>query len=758
MVRRAAQSPVLSVRPGQALKRLQQRLEPRVTAIAAPSIPAEPVPASSIHEALSRYWGYTSLRPLQQEAIEAGVSRRDSLVVLPTGGGKSLCYQVPPVVAARTDVVVSPLISLMKDQVDALRANGYEAAAMHSNLMEQERSDIARDLVAGKLKLLFVSPERLLTNWFIMLLKRARVTSFAIDEAHCISQWGHDFRPEYRRLAELREHFPEASIHAFTATATERVRQDIIDQLKLKAPNVLVGRFDRPNLTYRVVQREKDARAQDLQLIEAVRAHAGEAVIVYCISRADTERIAELLKSKGIKAAAYHAGLDARTRSRTQEAFTAEKLDVVVATVAFGMGIDRSNVRCVIHAAMPKSVEHYQQETGRAGRDGLEAECVLFFGNGDYRRWERLMTRSADETSQPPEFTTAQLALVGEMYGFANNPVCRHRQLSEYFGQRYTEPDCKACDVCLSNAPEMDGGDDIARSVIGCVQALRASYGVGYVVDVLRGSMSERIESRRHDKLPQFGTLKAMTKEQVQKLVYQMVGLGLLERTEGDRPVLLVTEEGRAVAAGKAHAHLKTPVSAPARKQESEGWRGVDRGLFEVLRALRREIAEERDVPPFVVFSDAVLRDMAEARPRSMAEMGAVKGVGERKLAELGPRFLEAISTHAQERREATHRTSAAGNASKVLAFQLFEQSRSLDEVVSKTGRARGTILSYLEDYVAERRPASVSAWVDDITYARVRAAAERTPGSFLKPVFEALGGTVDYNDIRVAMKHLGRR
>ncbi len=712
----------------------------------------------SITDVLSRYWGYKSLRPLQSDAIDAGVMQRDSLVVLPTGGGKSLCYQIPPVVAGRTDVVVSPLISLMKDQVDALRANGYEAAAMHSGITEQERSDIVRALMAGKLKLLFVSPERLLNPWFITLMKRAQVTSFAIDEAHCISQWGHDFRPEYRRLAELREHFPEASIHAFTATATERVRQDIIEQLKLKDENVLVGRFDRPNLSYRVM-----ARANiDAQLVEAVQAHKDEAVIIYCISRADTERVAEVLKAKGIKAAPYHAGLDAKTRARTQEAFTAEKLDVVVATVAFGMGIDRSNVRCVIHAAMPKSLEHYQQETGRAGRDGLEAECVLFFGNGDYRRWESLMNRSAAETGQPAEFTQAQLALVSEMYNFASAQVCRHKQLSEYFGQAYTETNCKACDVCLSDAPDMADGNEIAQEVIGCVQGLRVPYGVGYVVDVLRGSNSERIESRHHDKLPQFGSLKALSKEHLQKLVYQMVGTGLLERTEGDRPVLLVTEEGRKVGAGKAEARLKTPLVAAATKSdESEGWRGVDRSLFGALRELRRAIAEERDVPPFVVFSDTVLRDMARARPKTLEDLRGIKGVGEKKLADLGARFLDAIATWVREHPplpQSVHRTAATGNVSKTTAFQLFDEGSSLDDVAAKTGRSRSTISSYLEDYVAERKPESVSPWVDEVTYARVRSAAERTPGTFLKPVFEALNGAVSYDDIRVVMKHAGIR
>ena len=335
-----------------------------------------------ILQAVQQYWGYDQLRPHQMEAITAGLERQDSLVVLPTGGGKSLCYQVPPLVAQRTDIVVSPLISLMKDQVDALKACGYPAAALYSGVSDGDRREIEARAAAGQFRLLFVAPERLLTPGFLSLAKRINVRAFAIDEAHCISHWGHDFRPEYRRLAALKEHFPEASVHAYTATATDRVRQDIVAQLGLRTPRVLVGRFDRPNLIYRAVPRND----LEVQLLDVIRRHAGEAVIIYCISRADTERTAAALQARGIKAAAYHAGLDALSRTRTQDDFATEKLDVVVATVAFGMGIDRSNVRCVIHAALPKSVEQYQQETGRAGRDGLEAECVLFFSSADIRR------------------------------------------------------------------------------------------------------------------------------------------------------------------------------------------------------------------------------------------------------------------------------------------------------------------------------------------------------------------------------------
>ncbi len=357
-----------------------------------------PARSEAVLDAVRRYWGHHSLRPWQADAIDAGLDGRDSLVVLPTGGGKSLCYQTPPLIANRTDIVVSPLIALMKDQVDALASCGYPAAALHSGLSADERREIRVAALAGAYRLLFVAPERLLTPWFLDLIERLDVRAFAIDEAHCISQWGHDFRPEYRRLASLKSRFPAASIHAYTATATPRVRDDIVEQLGLRDPDIVIGRFDRPNLVYRVVPRTN----LEGQVLETIGRHAHEAIIVYCISRADTERLAGALRGRGVRAAAYHAGLDARARSETQEAFAREQIDVIVATVAFGMGIDRSNVRCVIHAAMPKSVEHYQQETGRAGRDGLEAECVLLYSPSDYRRWETLFARSGAESGAPP--------------------------------------------------------------------------------------------------------------------------------------------------------------------------------------------------------------------------------------------------------------------------------------------------------------------------------------------------------------------
>ncbi len=733
---------------------------------AAATRPAAAKP-DAISLAVRKYWGYDRLRPLQREAIEAGLSQRDSLVVLPTGGGKSLCYQVPPLVAGRTDVVVSPLISLMKDQVDALAACGYPAAALHSGLDERSRAEVQRRLLAGEYRLLFVAPERLLTSWFLALLARVDVRAFAIDEAHCISQWGHDFRPEYRQLALLKQRFPEASVHAYTATATPRVRQDIVAQLGLSDPSLLVGAFDRPHLTYRV-----EARANRLeQLLAAVDRHRGEAVIVYCISRSDAEQIAAGLRAKGVRAAAYHAGLDAALRSRTQDAFAREQVDVIVATVAFGMGIDRSNVRCVVHAAMPKSIEHYQQETGRAGRDGLEAECLLLYSPADTRRWEFLMSRGAEEGKQPSEVTDAQLALLREMQRFCGAAVCRHRALAAYFGQTYAGGSCGACDVCLSPQQTLEGGAALARAIIACIRRLGGPFGVNYLIDILSGSRSEALRRRGHASLPQYGSLRTLSREALKHVIFQLIDQGVLLRTQGDRPVLALTATAARVYKGELEVQLRAPPAAAGRAAatDADTWRDVDRGLFEELRALRRTIADERGVPPFVVFGDATLRELARYRPSTPAALLRVRGVGEHKQAAWGARVLGAIVAYCGANRlsldvapgaPAAARLSVVRTAqpSKSLAFSLFATEKSLDDVAAATGRARGTVAAYLEDYIDEKRPPSIDAWVAPETYRRIVAAADNARDGLLRPVFDALGGGVGYDEIRIAMRHAGLR
>ena len=609
-----------------------------------------------------RYWGYSELRPLQEQAIRAGLDRRDSLVVMPTGGGKSLCYQVPAELAQRTDIVVSPLISLMKDQVDGLRECGYPAAALYSGMPHHAVQETEEQIASGRYRLVFVAPERLLTPRFLQLIAPVKLGAFAIDEAHCISHWGHDFRPEYRQLAELKTRFPQASVHAYTATATERVRADIIEQLRLTKPMVLVGTFDRPNLVYRVIPRV-DARKQ---VLEVLRRRPGDAAIVYCISRNDTESMAAALKANGLRAAYYHAGMEADARRQTQDAFTSEALDVVVATVAFGMGIDRSDVRCVIHAAMPKSIEHYQQETGRAGRDGLEAECVLLYSAADVLRWESLIERSAAESDAATESIAASRELLGHMRRLCTTVHCRHRTLSEYFGQNYSEPKCDACDVCLGEVEGLTDATLTAQKILSCVARAGQQFGAEHIVDVLLGADTERVRRWGHEKLTTYGLLKGTERKSVTNMIYQLIDEGLLERTADQRPVLRLNETSWSVLRSQRTVRLlqlKTKVIKSRFEQES--WENVDHDLFESLRNLRRELATERGVPAYILFSDTTLRDMARIRPGSAAALLSIRGVGERKLADLGQRFLDHIAKYCRANGLTLGATTAGPAASR---------------------------------------------------------------------------------------------
>ena len=632
----------------------------------------------AILEVVRRTWGFDSLLPLQEEAVRAGLERRDSLVVLPTGGGKSLCYQVPPLLNERTDIVISPLISLMKDQVDGLLTNGYPAAALHSAQDADERTAAERFIASGACRLVFVSPERLVTPWFLQTVENLGIHTFAVDEAHCISHWGHDFRPEYRQLAILKERLVGTTMHAYTATATERVRNDIIEQLGLEDPEVLVGRFDRPNLIYRLIPR-LDLKEQ---VREVLARHASEAVIIYCISRKDTEKLAEVLSADGHRAACYHAGLEPEQRNRTQDAFANARLDVVVATVAFGMGIDRSDVRSVIHAAMPKSIEHYQQETGRAGRDGLEAECVLLHSPADPLKWRSVLERGAAELEDNGDGLEASLQLLDGIRRFCTPGRCRHRSLTEYFGQAYEPPapagarppkaqdravggeaealrsnravstdGCGACDVCLGETEGLVDGSSDAQMILSCVARTGERFGMGHVVDVLRGADTDRVRSLGHDQLSTWGLLKGRDRKEVLNLAFQLLDQGLMERTDGEYPVLHLNEASVEVMRGERAVQI-VPVRvkrARTTAREASSWEGVDRDLFESLRELRTELAGDRGVPPYLIFSDASLRDMARKKPSSPGEFLDIHGVGEKKLADLGSAFLDRIREYEEE-------------------------------------------------------------------------------------------------------------
>ncbi|MEP6916045.1 MAG: DNA helicase RecQ [Acidobacteriota bacterium] len=598
----------------------------------------------ALEDALERYWGYTSFRPLQREAMDAILANRDSIVVLPTGGGKSLCFQAPAVVRPGLAVVVSPLISLMKDQVDTLVGNGVAAACYNSSLGSDQKSSVMAGLREGRFRLLYVSPERLVGDGgegFLSALSKCRVGFVAIDEAHCISQWGHDFRPEYRQLARLRTLLPGISLHAYTATATARVRRDIAAQLELNDPLELVGSFDRPNLVYRVLARASLKR----QLLDVLSRHRGQAGIVYCTSRREVDALSAWLRESGVRALAYHAGLADAERSRNQDAFLDEHADVIVATVAFGMGIDRSDVRFVVHAGAPQSLEHYQQESGRAGRDGLEAECVLVYSTADFVKWRLMLERNG-------ELTDASRKLLRDIERYAASVGCRHRHLVGYFGETYARADCSACDYCLDELETASEPITIARKVLSCVARVGQRFGVAHVAAVLCGSDTEQVTSRRHHQLTTFGLLRDAPVPEVRGYIEQLIAHGFLRQTEDAFPVVSLTAAGVDLLKNAAShpdlvlARQRRPVKdrAPKRSRiEAESWQDVDRDLFERLRAVRLEIARARGVPPYVIFHDTTLREMARLRPKSMEELHGIRGVGARKAEDLGETFLTAI-------------------------------------------------------------------------------------------------------------------
>lgn len=615
-----------------------------------------------MQEAVLRVWGYDALRPMQERAIVCGVEHRDCLTVLPTGGGKSLCYQVPPLLTRKATIVVSPLIALMRDQVRGLELLGYKAAAMHSGIDHEEATDIAKQLLTGDLDLVFAAPERVVTASFKTLIgllcDHDRLGNIAIDEAHCISQWGHDFRPEYRRIAELRRVAPGVAMQAFTATATPRVREDIVRQLGLQDPEVMVGIFDRPNLTYRVQARENTA-AQIQYAVERHRsAGDGGGTIVYCLSRKDTEKIAGELRGLGLDADAYHAGLDVSKRHNIEQAFSNETLDVVVATVAFGMGIDRSNVRLVVHASMPKSIEAYQQETGRAGRDGLAAECLLLYSPSDGGRWERLIERSAEESGTDPR---AQIELVRDMRKFVASFSCRHAFLSEHFGQGYTPPegktDCGACDVCLGETAVEEDAKRIGQIILSAVARTGERFGAAHICDIVRGGKSEKIKGYGHHDLKVHGLLEHRRKAEVMSFIDQLIAADALTRVVDDRfETLAFGGCGISVMKGIETITLAKPIGTGSEKSErnrrtrasrvndDRPMSDRERALFERLRTLRKQIATEGGFPPYLVFNDATLRELVHAMPTTRHEMLAVRGIGQAKLDAYGEDFLAALT------------------------------------------------------------------------------------------------------------------
>jgi ATP-dependent DNA helicase RecQ len=594
-----------------------------------------------LHGPLKKHFGYDEFRPLQEEIIRDTLAGRDVFALMPTGGGKSLCFQLPALLRDGLTIVVSPLISLMKDQVDSMQTTGVAATFLNSALDGDEARARLRGLHRGEHHLLYVAPERLMLEGFLEKTKQWKVAQIAIDEAHCISEWGHDFRPEYRQLADLREHFPEVPIMALTATATDRVRKDILQQLKLRDPRCYVASFNRPNLTYRVVPKQDPYD----QVLALVRSRPDESGIIYCASRKTADRIATKLSADGIKAKPYHAGLDAKERARNQDLFRRDDARVIAATIAFGMGVNKPNVRYVVHHDLPKNIEGYYQETGRAGRDGLPADCVLLFNAGDVVKQKRFI----EEKNEEEQLIAREQLRV--MVGYAETGQCRRATLLKYFGEQFPLPNCEGCDNCLNPRETFDGTVH-AQKFLSCVHRVWAKHGFGFglnhIVEILTGGETEAIRQRGHDQLSTYGIGADVARHAWQAIGRELLQMGMIAAAPGKFATLQVTDAGMAALRERTSITLTKPFDTVAAKRAKRrsGDIPCDEDLFEKLRILRRDLADERNVPAYVIFSDATLREMARALPRNTAEFERIPGVGERKLKDFAEPFTAAISEH----------------------------------------------------------------------------------------------------------------
>ncbi len=594
-----------------------------------------------LHFTLKTTFGYDVFRQHQREIIDASLAGRDVFALLPTGGGKSLCFQLPALIRPGLTVVVSPLIALMKDQVDQLQAAGVAATYLNSTLEADEARSRLRGLHRGEWRLLYVAPERLMLDGWQENLKSWNVAALAIDEAHCVSEWGHDFRPEYRQLAKLREMLPEVPVMALTATATERVRTDVIQHLKLRDPAIFVASFNRPNLTYRVAPKDEPLK----QIVDFVKKREDESGIVYCATRATTERVAEALSSRGYSARPYHAGLDPSERSRNQELFLRDDVRIMCATIAFGMGINKPNVRWIIHYDLPKNIEGYYQETGRAGRDGLPSDCLLLFSAGDAAK----QTHFIEEMTSDHERQVAR-AQLRQMLHYAEHGGCRRGELLGYFGEDFAVDTCGACDNCLEPRETYDG-TVLAQKFLSCVFRIRqgSRFGVGanHVIEVLTGADTEKIRRWGHTQLSTYGIGKELTRPQWSAVARELMRLGYVAQAEGEFPTLELTEEGMAVLRSRQPITLTKPMLTPKAKRVAvrrEGDIACDEILFSRLREVRKKLADEKRVPAYVIFGDMTLRQMARDYPTSLERMEGIFGLGEKKRAEFGSLFAAEIA------------------------------------------------------------------------------------------------------------------
>lgn len=690
---------------------------------------------------LKQYFGYDSFRSRQEEIIEAVLMGQDALVLMPTGGGKSICFQVPALVKEGVALVVSPLIALMKDQVEGLKANGVPAAFLNSSQSENEQLQVFEALRTRELKLLYVSPEKLLTQQFLSFLLSLDISLIAIDEAHCISAWGHDFRPEYTQLKLLKKYLPDVPVIALTATADKLTRRDIVNQLLLKHPRNFVASFDRPNLSLTVIPGRKRLD----QILRFIELRPNTSGIIYCLSRKGTESLAQSLEEKGINASYYHAGMSPGARSRVQRAFINDRIPIICATIAFGMGIDKSNVRWVIHYNMPKNIEGYYQEIGRAGRDGLPSDTVLFYSFGDV-----IKLRGFAQSSGQPE---VQLAKLDRMQHYAESKICRRRVLLAYFGEDIGK-DCGNCDVC-KNPPKYVDGTIIAQKALSAIYRLKEAVPLSVVIDVLRASGKKEILDKGYDKIKTYGAGVEIPYGDWQQYLLQMLNAGLIEIAYDEGNALKLTPASKDVLFSKRDVKLYVPQKGKAKKEKQAASKPKSKrmqlieALFEHLKGLRQSLAERAGIPPHLVFSDATLQEMAAKRPTTEHAMRDISGVGDAKFHQYGHIFVEEIIAFILEAR--------AGGANikgstQLQTFEMLRQGLSPAEIVRKRAVSYTTIYTHIVFLYENKYPIDLYRFISREELERIEHAIHQSGSDDLTDIHDLLGGGVQYDKIRLGV------
>jgi ATP-dependent DNA helicase RecQ len=721
---------------------------------------------TNIEQELKQYFGYDSFRLGQRQVVEYLLAGRDELVLMPTGGGKSLTYQLPALLLPGLAIVVSPLIALMRDQVSRLQANGIAATYVNSSLSASECTRREELASLGKIKLLYVAPERLFKHNFLSRLDHIQqhvgLSLFAIDEAHCVSEWGHDFRPEYRQLGFLRERYPQVPMLALTATATERVREDILTQLRLRQPYVHTASFNRANLTYEVRRKDKNSYAELLQFL---RARAGQSIIIYCMSRQGVENMSVSLTRDGIANLPYHAGLAADVRTEHQDRFIRDDVSVLVGTIAFGMGIAKPDVRAVVHYDLPRTLEGYYQESGRAGRDGLPAECILFFNYGDRMRAEYFVMQRQDEQQQA--IAAQQLR---QVLAYCESSACRRRALLNYFGETVMEEHCGSCDNCQQSMAIEDRTQE-AVLFLRCVGYTRQSFGMRHVIDVLRGANTQRIRSYNHQNLAIYGAGQSLSQDEWRRIGQALLQQGLLSETTDGFPVLRLTLNARALIQGTRSfqmtcaVEVKRSIQAGATRTQADSvpLAPLNEQLFLRLRALRKQLADVQGVPPYVIFPDNALRGMALSLPQSEETFLRIPGVGSKKLEAYYTPFVQEIAAYMREHSgiESTElhhvgaerplsATTQAAQMARHHAVALTRQDLTLEEIARACNRSQSTVANYLCEAYKQGEDINLARFLQDGHHDRIVEAFERLGDAQLRPVKDALGDDYSYEELRI--------